>query len=129
MCICSKKYWSVCVNLLNWPIICHSWFLTALSWYWSKNDPIAIFVLDCVVISQYKALYPLYFSSNLTTITISWVLVKLRNLNNLFVNFLNNEFCVFSALFPGCHTYAMGCTFLFLLNYLTSPLKISVCKN
>ena len=82
-----------------------------------KNDPIAILVLSFVVISQYKALYPPpYFSHDLTTITILWVLVKLRILNNLLVNFLNNKFCVFSALFPDRHTYKMIVLFSYKIN-------------
>ena len=33
-----------------------------------------------------------------------WVLVKLRILNNLLINFLDNKFCDKSALFPDRHT-------------------------
>ena len=39
-----------------------------------KTDPIAILVLSCVVISQYKAFIPPIFSQNLTTVTMSYTL-------------------------------------------------------
>ena len=62
----SNKYWSVCV--LTYLIDQSSFVVDFLQLSPDtdlKNDPIAILVLSCVVISQYKALYlppPLFFS-------------------------------------------------------------------
>ena len=105
MCKSSIKYWSMCVltYLIDQLSVVVD-FLQLSPGTDLKNDPIAILVPSCAAISKYKALYPpLYFSHNLTTITIPRVLVQLRTFNDLFVNFLNNKLCVFSALFPDRH--------------------------
>ena len=107
MCISSKKYWSVCVltYLIDQSSVIVDFLQlspgTDLKMIQSRS-------LFWIVLSFHntKLYTPTpYFSYNLTTITIPWVLVKLRNLNNLLVNYLNKKFCDTSALSPHHHTY------------------------